>query len=145
MKKCGRLKARACGDDRKQHSIYTKGDISSPMVQTKSVLLIAAIDAYEGPCVKIANIPGAFLNPKFADGDIVHMRLEGAIADAMVETAPEIYGPYLYRDKNEKSVLIVQSPKVLYGCIKSSMVSGNCLPKAKRRSGLNLTLLIQVL
>ena len=135
MKKCGKVKSRACADGHKQRSIYAKEDISSPMVRTESVLLTAVIDAYEGRCVKISDIPGAFLNPKFDDGNIVHMRLEGAMADAMVSIAPDTYEPYLHKDKNGKSVLIVQLTKELYGCVKSSMLFWQLLTQVLKHEG----------
>ena len=57
------------------------------------------------------------MNPKFSKSNIVHMRLEGVMADAMVEISPEVYGPYFHRDKDGKSVLVVQLTKALYGCV----------------------------
>ena len=61
QKQCGRIKARACADERPQRILYNKHDASSPTVETELVLLMSIIDSAEERAVGIYDIPGAFL------------------------------------------------------------------------------------
>ena len=122
MKRCGRLKARAFVDGHKQRSLYAREDYSSPTVCTKSVLLSAVIEAFEGRNVKILDIPGAFLNCIIDDGDVVHICLGGVTVGTMVKIAPDVYGPYLHKDPDGKPVLSSKLIKALHGCVKSSIL-----------------------
>ena len=84
--------------------------------------LRALIDAFEGRNAAIVDIREASDNPKFDSKDIVHMCLEGATVDIMVQITLDVYGPYPSKDDQGKSVLIVQLTKAIYGCVKSSML-----------------------
>ena len=97
QKRCGRIKARLCADGRPQQSLYEKMDAASPTVKTESVLLTAVQEAEEGQDVCVADIPGAFLNAYLKE--VVYMRLEGVLADALVAVDPEMYGPAAFKDK----------------------------------------------
>ena len=118
MKRCGRIKARACADGRKQRFLYAKEDAASPTVKTESVLLTALIDALEERDVAIVDIPGAFLRAKLDEE--VHICLRGLLADIMVQISKETYGPFVFQQKGE-SVLYVKLTRALYGCLKSSL------------------------
>ena len=71
-KRCGKIKGRGCADGRKQRTYTTKADSSSPTVTTQAVFLTAVIDAMEERCIKVVDVPGAFMH---ADMDkVVHVR-----------------------------------------------------------------------
>ena len=119
QKRCGRIKARLCADGRPQRFLYEKTDAASPTVKTESVLLTAVQEADENRDVCVADIPGAFLNAYLKE--VVHMRLEGVLADALIAVDPELYGPAAFKDKNGVTVIYVQLTRALYGCLKSSL------------------------
>ena len=119
QKRCGRIKARACADGRKQRLLYSKEDATSPTVKTESVLITALIDAIEERDVAIVDIPGAFLRAMLEE--VVHVCLRGLLAEIMVEISKETYGPYIFYDKNGEAVLYVKLTRALYGCLKSSL------------------------
>ena len=118
-KRCGRIKARLCADGRPQRKLYQKSDAASPTVKTESMLLTAVEEADEGRDVAVVDIPGAFLNAFLEE--VVHMRLEGVVADALIMLAPEVYGPMAARNSAGLTVLYVQLTRALYGCLKSSL------------------------
>lgn len=119
-KRCGRIKARVCADGRPQRMLYQKEDTASPTVKTESVLLLTAVqDAEEHRDVCVADIPGAFLNA-YLD-EVVHMQLEGVLAEALTAVAPDIYGPMVVKNKEGVPVIYVRLTRALYGCLKSSL------------------------
>ena len=65
------------------------------------------------------DIPGAFLNACL--DDIVYMRIEGDVADALIEVAPSIYGPTATTITNAKTLLFIRLTRALYGTLKTSM------------------------
>ena len=118
-KRCGRIKARLCADGRPQRKLYQKSDAASPTVKTESVMLTAVQEADEGRDVAVVDIPGAFLNAFLEE--VVHMRLEGVLADSLIMIAPEVYGPMAEVNRAGITVLYVQLTQALYGCLKSSL------------------------
>jgi hypothetical protein len=67
-------------------------------------MLSCVIDAKEGRDVATVNIPGAFTQ---ADMDnIVHMKLEGKMAEILVKVDPKLYRKYVQVEKG-KQVLYV--------------------------------------
>ena len=81
-------------------------------MSTEAVFLTAVIDAMEGREVAVVDIPGAFMQ---ADMDeLVHVRLTGKMAELLLEIDPEMYGPYVVKEKGE-TVLYVELIKALYG------------------------------
>ena len=85
-------------------------------------MLTSLIDAFEQRDVAIMDIPGALLNSKFDDNGVLCMKIEGTTVEMMVEIAQDVYGPYLYKGTEGKSVLVVQVTKGIYGYVKSSML-----------------------
>ena len=73
----------------------------------------------EGRDVAVADTPGAFINA-FLD-KIVHMKLEGILADSLEQIAPDVCGPAVGKNANGKTVLCVRLTRALHGCLKSSM------------------------
>ena len=67
----------------------------------------------------IADIPQAFLKAYLPDETI--MRLEGVLADTMIQIDPEKYGPMATKTSREKTLLFVKLTRALYGNIKASL------------------------
>ena len=104
-KKGGKIKARLCADRQPQRKLPQKSDTASLTVNTESVLLTAVEEANEGRDVAVVDIPGAFLNAFLEE--VVHMRLEGVVADALIMLAPEVYGPMAEKNSEGLTVLYV--------------------------------------
>jgi len=135
-KRSGDIKGRTCVNGSKQRTIYQKEDAASPTVSVESVLLSCVIDAKEKRNVVTADIPGAYLN---ADMDeTVHMVLRGKLAELMVETAPDVYGPYLETDEKGNKVLYVKLLKALYGHIRSAILWWKTLSEELTNQGFTL-------
>ena len=82
-------------------------------------MLSCVIDAKERRQVMTCDVPGAFMQ---ADIDeIVHVRLEGQLAELLAKVDPELYTPYLVTEKG-KTVLYVQLEKALYGTLLAAML-----------------------
>ncbi len=110
-KRCGRIKGRGCADGRKQWIYKTKEEASAPTVATESLMLSCVIDAKERRTVVTADIPGAFMQ---ADMDeLVHMKLQGKMAELLVILEPKLYQKYVQVEKG-KQVVYVELKKALY-------------------------------
>jgi hypothetical protein len=69
--------------------------------------------------VATADIPGAFME---ADMDeLVHMKLEGRMAELLVKLDPKLYRKYI-QVENGKTVLYVELKKALYGTLKAALL-----------------------
>ena len=118
-KRCGRIKGRGCEDGRKQREYTSKEDASSPTVSIEALMLSCVIDAKEERDVATVDIPGAFMQ---ADMDeLVHMRLEGTMAELLVRLDPKLYRKYV-QTVNGKSVLYVELKKALYGTMRAALL-----------------------
>ena len=118
-KRTGQIKGRGCADGRKQRTVMSKEESSSPTVANESVLLTCTIDAFENRDVATVDIPGAFLH---ADMDgIVHLRIDGAMADLLISLDPEKYTKYVEL-RNGKKVIFLLLKKALYGTLKASLL-----------------------
>jgi len=118
-KRCGRIKGRGCADGRKQRATTTKEEASSPTVAIESVMLTSVIDAKENRDVAIVDIPGAFMQ---ADMDeLVHMKLEGKMAELLVRLDPKLYRKYIQVEKG-RNVLYVELKKALYGTLRAALL-----------------------
>ena len=118
-KRCGTIKARGCADGRKQRLYKTKAETSSPAVRTESLLLSCVIDAKERRKVITCDVPGAFMQVDI--DEVVHVRLEGALAELLAKVDPALYTEYLVKE-NGKTILYVQLDKALYGTLSASML-----------------------
>ena len=118
-KRNGKIKGRGCADGRKQRAYTKKEDASTPTVAIKLVLLSCIIDAEEGRDVATVDIPGAFLQ---ADMDeLVHMKLQGKMAELLVKLDPKLYRKYVQIEKG-KQVLYVELKKALYGTLRAALL-----------------------
>jgi hypothetical protein len=118
-KRCGTIKARGCADGRKQRLYNTKAETSSPTVRTESLLLSCVIDAKERRKVITCDVPGAFMQVDI--NEVVHVRLEGALAELLTKVDPVLYTEYLVQE-NGKTILYVQLDKALYGTLSASLL-----------------------
>jgi hypothetical protein len=106
-KRCGRIKARACADGRKQRETTRKEDASAPTVSIK------------GRDVATVDIPGAFMQ---ADTDeVVHVKFESETAEMLVKLDPKLCRKHV-KDENGKTVLCVELLKALCGTLKAALL-----------------------
>ena len=89
----GYIKARACADGQPKRKTENKGAASAPIVQMKSVLITAFINAMEGRDVAIADVPGAFLTAQMDEE--VHMMIYGEMSEAMQYILNDHYDEYV--------------------------------------------------
>ena len=116
-KRCGKIKGRGCADGRKQRSYINKEQSASPTVASESVFITAIIDALERRVVVVADIPGAFMH---SDMDPeVYMRLDGLMAELLLEVDRAAYEPYLTYEKGQP-VIYVEMLKALYGTLRAA-------------------------
>ena len=118
-KRCGRIKGRGCADGRKQRLTTRKEDASSPTVAVDSVMLSCTIDAKEKRDVGTVDLPGAFMQVDM--DEIVHMKLEGTMAEMLVKIDPRLYRKYIQVERG-KPVLYVELVKALYGTLRASLL-----------------------
>ncbi len=119
QKQSGHIKARGCADGRKQHAYKSHDETSSPTVATEAVFLTSVIDAYKRCCVITVDIPGAFMHAEM--DEVVHVKLEGVMAELHVHVNPDKYGPYM-TIKHGKKVMYVQLLKALYGTLQAALL-----------------------
>ena len=109
-KRSGQIKGRGCSDGRKQRIHTKKEDASSPTVAIEAVMLSCVIDAEERHHMAFLNIPGAFMQVDM--DEVVHMRLDGKMAELLVRIDPAKYQKYMVYEK-EKPVIYVMLKKAL--------------------------------
>ena len=82
-------------------------------------MISCVIDALEKRATATVDIPGAFMQ---ADMDeMVHMRLEGAMAEMLVKLDPKMYRKYIQLEGGKK-VLYVELRKALYGTMRAALL-----------------------
>ena len=77
------------------------------------------MDALEGRCVAVADVPGAFLQTDQPLDEKVHIRLTGIMVDLLLKIDPEMYGPYVVYEGKEK-VMYLELLKALYGTLRAA-------------------------
>jgi hypothetical protein len=118
-KRCRRIKGRGCADDRKQRATTAKEEASLPTASIESLMLSCVIDAAENRDVATVDIPGAFMQAEM--DNLVHMCLEGKMAELHVRIDPKLYRKYIWLDSG-KTVLYVELKKSLYGTLKAALL-----------------------
>jgi hypothetical protein len=122
-KRDGTTKARTVAGGDKQRGYIRKEDASSPTVATESVILTCIIDAEEGRDVAVIDIPNAFIQTRVEDEkDMAFIKIRGVLVDILVEIAPDVYGPYVSKDKKGVKQLLVQCQNALYGTMVASLL-----------------------
>ncbi len=119
-KRSGEIKARACANGSTQRTHIAKEEATAPTVTSEAIFIQGTIFAHEKRDVATCNIPGAFLQ---ADNpDYVLMRLNGILAELMVQVAPSLYRKYINSNAKEKPILYVQLEKAVYSMMKSALL-----------------------
>ena len=119
-KRSGEVKARACANGSAQRTHIAKEEAAAPTVSPDAIFVQATIYAHENRDVATCDIPGAFLQ---ADNpDYVLMRLDGILAELMVQVDPKLYRKYVTTNAKGKPVLYVQLEKAVYGMMKSALL-----------------------
>ena len=108
QKRNGTIKGRGCADGRKQRQYTTKEEASSPTVAIESVMLSCVLGALEERDVATVDIPGAFMQADM--DDLVHMKLEGKMAELLVRIDPKLYREHIQIERG-KQVLYVELKK----------------------------------
>jgi len=103
-KSSGVIKGRGCADGQKQRLYTNKEDSSSPTVAIESVFLTSVIDSKENHDVATIDVPGAFMQADMED--TVHMKLEGTMAELLINLALDVYKKFAYKH-NGKTMLYV--------------------------------------
>jgi len=122
QKRNGTIKGCGCADSCKQRTYMSKEDASSPTVAIESVLLSCAIDEMENRNVATIDIPGAFM-PADMDDILVHMKLEGTMAELLVCINPKMYcTKHVQVEQGGKPILYVELKKALYGTFQAALL-----------------------
>jgi hypothetical protein len=123
QKRDGKIKGRTVAGGNKQRDYISKEDASSPTVATEALLLSCIIDAEEGRDVAVVDIPNAFVHTRVEnEKDMAFIKIHGVLVDILVEIAPDVYKPYVSRDKKGMKQLLVQCQNALYGTMVASLL-----------------------
>ena len=63
-----------------------------------------------------ADIPNAFIQAEMLDIEWVTIKITGVLVEMLVQLSPEIYGPYVVFEKQQK-IIYVQVLKAIYGML----------------------------
>jgi hypothetical protein len=123
QKRDGNIKGRTVAGENKQRDYISKEDASSPTVATEAVLLSCIIDAKEGRDAAVVDIPNVFVQTRVENKkDMAFVKICGVLVDILVEIAPDVYKPYVSRDKKGVKHLLVQCQNALYGTMVPSLL-----------------------
>jgi hypothetical protein len=84
-------------------------------VSTDAVFLTSIVDAMERRCIATLDILHADMD------EIVHMRLDGPMAELLVRVDPDKYKPYLTTE-GKNQVLYAKLNKALYGTLQAALL-----------------------
>jgi len=122
-KRSGKIKGRAVAGGNKQRDYISKEDASSPTVATESVLLTCIIDAEEERDVAVIDIPNAFIQTRVEkEEDMAIIKLRGVLVDILEAIAPDVYTPYVTKDRKGEKQLIVQCHNAIYGTMIAALL-----------------------
>jgi hypothetical protein len=122
LKRTGDIKGRGCADGRSQRDYMTKEETSSLTVSIQDLILSCMIDAKEARDMATANIPGAFLQTDYVEGD-THLRIEGTMAEMLAQIDPTLYRRYVSTTTpNGKKVSYAETMKATYGTLNASLL-----------------------
>ena len=103
-KRCGKIKARGCADGRPQREYITKEESSSPTVSIYALFASCVIDAIESRAVITCDIPGAFLQADYPEGEDCYIRFEGTMVKLICDIRPE-YKKYVWTTAKGRTLL----------------------------------------
>ena len=87
---------------------------------TEALFIACLIDVMEHREVTTVDIPGAFMQADM-EGETVHMKLEGKMADLPTKINPKLYHKYV-TNKKGRTVLYVDILKSLYGTLQAALL-----------------------
>ena len=105
----------------------------APTVHNDSVMITAAIDAYERRAVTTIDSPKAFL--QVTASDPVLMQLRGPLVKVLLLIDPKLYRDYVTTDKRGEKMLYVHMSRALYGLLKSVLEFYNKLRSNLEENG----------
>ena len=95
-KRYGTIKGRTVAGGNNQIYFISREDASSPTVATESVQLTCIIDAEEHRYVAVIDTPDTFIQTRIQHKkDMVIIKTRGVMVEILLETAPDIYDPYV--------------------------------------------------
>ena len=103
-------------------------------MSTEGLMLSCMIDAMEGQEVETADIPWAFLQTDYDNGDI-HIKLEGDMVTLLEEIDPEYYKYFIYTDKRGMKRMYAEYKKAIYGTLEASLLFWEKLSKSLEEMG----------
>ena len=120
-KRTGEMKGRTCMNGSKQQDILGFFEsVALPTISLETLLAPLIIDAHEGRCVGIFDVPCAYLHAEMPESKRVAMRLQGQFIDLMCEANPK-YKDYI-QIVNGKKILYLRVLMALYGGIQSELL-----------------------
>jgi hypothetical protein len=115
QKNTGLVKSRLVMGGNKQKPFIAKEDSSSPTAHCKSLTLSCIIDAAEGRCTVITDIPNAFIQARVQNRkEKTILRLRRLVVDILLILDQDKYGPYIFKGKHSNNCLIVRCPNAIY-------------------------------
>ena len=121
----------------------TKEEASLPTAFTESIILTSIVDAKERRDVATVDIPNAFSQTVMTDAEkdyLVIVRLRGKLVELLLEIAPDVYGPYIHKNKKGEKVLLVQCMNALYGTMVVSLLFYKKFVTSLKKQGFDLNL-----
>ena len=80
-------------------------------------------NAEEERDVAVIDIPNAFIQTRVEDEkDMAFIKIRGVLVDILVEIAPDVYKPFVTKDKKGVKQLLVQCQNALYGTMVASLL-----------------------
>ena len=124
-KRDGKIKARTVYNGKPTREWMSKEDTRSPTVSLEGLMLTMCVDAKEGRDIMTADVPNAFVQtdmPETDPGDDrVIMKVQGILAEMLVQISPETYSEYLITE-NGKPTLYLIVLKAIYGQLVCSLL-----------------------
>ena len=119
------VKARLVFNGKPTRDWISKEDSASPTAANESVMITAAIDAYEHRDIMSADVPNAFVQtemPERKEGeDRVIMKITGPMVDILVELDPQTYSNFVVFERTRKVIYVVVL-KAIYGMLVASLL-----------------------
>ena len=102
----------------------------------EALLASLIIDAHEGRCIAVFDVPGAYLHANMPKGKRVVMKLRGQFADLMCKANPK-YQEYV-RVVNGRKILYLRVLRALYGGIQSALMWYNLFTETLSKMGFSI-------
>jgi hypothetical protein len=117
QKRDGKIKGRTVAGGNKQRDYISKEYSSSPTFYKEAVLFSYIIDAEEG------SLPNVFVQTRVQnEKDMAFIKIRVFLVDILVGIAPDVYTPYVSRDKKGMKQLLVQYQNALHGTMVASLL-----------------------